>query len=87
MACHLREKYNYTPSDFDLSFNFNQVPVNIMQEDGVELQKRLQRLMPLSKRIHLDLLKSMEKGDDNHLFINANLQLTIDDNTIDVVFK
>ncbi len=44
-----------TPNNFDLHFDISKVPSNILMESASNLQDRLQKLMPLSKYIHLDL--------------------------------
>lgn len=50
---YMRTKYNYTPNDFDLYFDFTDVPSNINMNDAISLKRRLQQVMPLSKVIHL----------------------------------
>ena len=43
-----------TPNNYDIHFNESEIPVNIPRENGYDLEKRLQNLIPLSKFIHLD---------------------------------
>ena len=45
----------YTPNNYDLYFNPQEVPLNIVQENIPNLQNRLQKTMPLSKIIHVNL--------------------------------
>ena len=52
---YARSKYNYTPSDYDLIFDYTKIPSNIRMEDASNLSKRLQQYMPLSKVIHLNM--------------------------------
>lgn len=42
-----------TPNNYDIYFNKEDIPVNIHKEQDYILEKRLQKLMPLSKFIHL----------------------------------
>lgn len=64
----------YTPNNFDLSFDTNKIPSNIKMESAVNLQKRLQKLMPVSKIIHLDL-KTDELNKTNHFCITSKLEI------------
>ena len=64
----------YTPNNFDLKFNVNKIPSNIVMESASNLQYRLQKLMPLSKIIHLDLdIDELEHSD----YINITSKLMI----------
>lgn len=64
----------YTPNNFDLSFDTNKIPSNIEMEPAVNLQKRLQKLMPLSKYIHLTL-ETDELDKINHFMITTKLKI------------
>lgn len=64
----------YTPNNFDLSFDTNKIPSNIEMESAVNLQKRLQDLMPASKIIHLDLTTD-ELSKVNHFVITSKLKI------------
>lgn len=64
----------YTPNNFDLSFDVNKIPSNIEMESAVNLQKRLQKLMPLSKIIHLDL-QTDELNKTNHFAVTTKLKI------------
>ena len=58
---YARSKYNYTPSDYDLIFDYTKIPSNIRMEDASNLSKRLQQYMPLSKVIHLNMNTDLKK--------------------------
>lgn len=47
----------YTPNNYDIYFDYNSIPSNIKVESAHDLQKRLQRTMPLTKIIHVNLEK------------------------------
>lgn len=56
MPCkYMRSKYNYTPNDYDLEFDFTEIPSNINMDDAVSISRRLAAVTPLSKTIHLHL--------------------------------
>lgn len=65
----------YTPNNFDLSFDINKIPSNIEMESAVNLQKRLQKLMPISKIIHLDLTTDNPVNSINQINIVSMLQI------------
>ena len=49
----LRSEPYWTPNNYDLEFDSSKIPVNVQTEKGVNLEKRLQKLMPLGKIIHV----------------------------------
>lgn len=49
-----RDPY-WTPNNYDLYFDYNNIPVNIKVEKAFDLVRRLQRTMPLTKIIHLNM--------------------------------
>lgn len=80
---YARSKYNYTPSDYDLIFDYTKIPSNINMEDASNLTKRLQQYMPLSKTIHLNLNTNL-KECGHQISINTSLQLTMNTKKITV---
>ena len=80
---YMKTKHNWTPNDYDISFPTEQIPSNIKVENTTNLQQRLQRKMPLTKTIHLDL------KEDNRSYINqietyTTLNLTINNTRTEV---
>lgn len=69
----LNEPY-MTPNNYDIDFNPNNIPSNIQPETAVNLQKRLQKLMPLTKYIHL-MLNSEQTSYTNHLNITTKMRI------------
>lgn len=63
-----------TPNNYDLHFNTEDIPKNIPQENGYDLEKRLSKLIPLSKFIHLDF-DSGKLNSDNHVIIHSKLRI------------
>lgn len=64
----------YTPNNYDLQFDHNNIPSNIEVESAANLQKRLQRLMPLSKIIHLDM-GTQQSSQTNFLKVNTRFKV------------
>ncbi|WP_304094371.1 hypothetical protein, partial [Methanobrevibacter ruminantium] len=61
-------------NNYDLQFDHNNIPSNIEVESAANLQKRLQRLMPLSKIIHLDM-GTQQSSQTNFLKINTRFKV------------
>jgi hypothetical protein len=71
---HFHQEPYYTPNNYDLSFDPNSIPSNIPVELANTLQNRLQKLMPLSKIIHLDLGKN-QFDQENLVMIHTTLTM------------
>ena len=63
-----------TPNNFDLEFDYSGIPVNIDVESNIDLTKRMQRTLPLSKIVHLKL-DSKKSTQYNELNINTFTRL------------
>ena len=64
----------YTPNNFDMYFDASEVPSNIAVESAHRLEKRLNKLMPTSKKIHLNLgVKDLHKN--NSIYISSILRM------------
>lgn len=48
-----RHEPDWTPNNFDIYLNTSEIPANIEKENAADLVKRLRKLMPLTKRIHV----------------------------------
>lgn len=75
----------YTPNNYDLYFDYDNIPANIKPIDAANLEKRLQKLMPLSKIIHVNM-NSNELEKINHLNIHTSLSIyeKINDSKVDI---
>ena len=72
-----------TPNNFDLYFDYNSVPANIVAESPYDLKKRLQGLMPLGKIIHLNMeVDSLNNKSNMKLSTNMNLKFMDNDKLI-----
>lgn len=72
MTCKYMKSENWTPSDYDISFDIGEVPANIESVSSMDLKKTLDMVTPLSRRIHLNLLNSEERME-NHVSITSRL--------------
>ena len=64
----------YTPNNYDLFFDYNNIPVNIPVEKAHDLRNRLQKLMPVTKIIHLNMGSETLK-EDNNLHMHTCLKI------------
>lgn len=69
----LHEPY-MTPNNYDLYFNYNEIPSNIIIESPNELRKRLQRTLPLTKILHLNM-ETEQNPQKNTINIGTSLRL------------
>lgn len=77
----LRSEPYDNPNNYDIEFDVTQIPVNIPVENGRNLEKRLQKLMPLGKIIHVSQDNSTRPGG-NGLKIGTYLNIRKDGNLI-----
>lgn len=69
----LHEPY-MTPNNYDIYFDYAGIPSNIPIENADKLTKRLQKLMPLSKKIHLNLdPESLARKNSIHLLTKLKI--------------
>lgn len=64
----------YTPNNYDVFFDYNSIPVNIPIEKPHDFRNRLQKLMPLTKIIHLNMDSDTFK-EDNNIHLHTKLKL------------
>ena len=68
-----------TPNNFDIYFNPLEIPSNIPRESGYNLERRLQKLMPLTKIIHVNV-DSTTVPADNH--VGVFTEMTVNDKKV-----
>lgn len=83
---YARSKYNYTPSDYDLIFDYTSIPANIRMGDASNLSKRLQQCMPLSK-INPFKFRNRFKKMFSSSYNAYKYAINSDDKLIEVVIK
>ncbi|MBO6275395.1 MAG: hypothetical protein J6M91_07670 [Methanobrevibacter sp.] len=71
-----------TPNNYDISFNKEDIPSNILVENGYDLEKRLQKLIPLSKFIHLDFDSNALESNNR---VNIHSSLKINNQRVDFI--
>ena len=69
----LHEPY-MTPNNYDIYFNQALIPVNVIKEAPQDLLKRLQRTMPLTKILHLNL-ETEQNPQSNQINLHTKLKL------------
>jgi hypothetical protein len=82
----MKTKYNYTPNDYELSFDHTLIPSNIDVHNVGELTVQLQSRTPLGKVIHVIL---DEKNTDvaNTLELYNEVSLSFDNKTKQLVIR
>lgn len=83
---YMRTKHNWTPSDYDITFNPNDIPSNINYIDADNLTKHLQSKIPLTRKVHLQLTPNTLENK-NTLLVKTGLILHQDNKNIEVEFK
>ncbi|MBQ6220014.1 MAG: hypothetical protein IJH63_00415 [Methanobrevibacter sp.] len=76
---YLHHEPYYTPNNYDLFFDYNNIPVNIPIEKANDLRNRLQKLMPLTKIIHLNMNSETLK-EDNNIHLHSSMKINNPDN-------
>lgn len=67
---------NWTPNNYDIYINQNEIPSNIKKENTPNISKKLKKLIPLSKRLHVHVSDSSEKmSKRNNFHISTELKL------------
>lgn len=73
---YFRDEPYLTPNNYDIYFSQEQIPSNIQKENVPNLYSRLQKLMPLSKIIHINLNTTPETiTESNQITINTSLKV------------
>ena len=87
MACKkMRSKYNWTPCDYELSFDHTLIPSNINVHNVGELTVQLQSRSPLGKVIHV-ILDEKNTNVANTIELYSELSLTFENKTKEVKIK
>jgi hypothetical protein len=73
MPCHLREKTEYTPNDYNITFPTEKIPRNIKLTNIKNLELELQKAMPLTKKIHIKLEEKETTTPTNNYKITTDL--------------
>ena len=77
----LRSEPYDNPNNYDIEFDTTQIPANIPVENGRNLEKRLQKLMPLGKIIHVQYNESISPGG-NGIRLCSYLQIKTTENLL-----
>lgn len=82
---YARGKYNMTPNDYDIYFDYTNIPSNINLESASNLYLQLQELMPLTQVIHLHF-GTHKKEPVNNIQITTSMTLRTKKENIPVEF-
>lgn len=52
---YMKAEPNYTPNNFDINFNYTEIPSNINIHNVADLDNALTNNIPLTKKIHLQM--------------------------------
>ena len=63
-----------TPNNYDLYFNYAEIPLNIIKESPSDLQRRLQKTLPLTKILHLNL-ETENTPHSNNLNLHSHVKM------------
>lgn len=73
---YFRHEPYMTPNNYDIYFNQDEIPANIKRENVPNLTNRLQNLMPLTKKIHINLNSNPETLTESNSFkISSKLKI------------
>ncbi len=73
---YFRHEPYMTPNNYDIYLNPSEIPVNIQKENVDDLQRRLQKLMPLSKFIHINFSTDSETMSESNGFdVSTHLKI------------
>lgn len=87
MPCKkMRTKYNWSPNDYEMSFDTKLIPSNIDIHNTGELSLQLQSRTPLGKVIHL-VLDEENTDVANTVELFSELSLTFENKTKEVKIK
>lgn len=70
-----RSEPDWTPNNYDITFDPSTIPSNIQTETADNLQRRLEKLLPLSKRIHINLFTG-DFTENNDIKIVGSLKIS-----------
>ena len=71
-----RNDPDWTPNNHDIYLDPTEIPKNIVKENYTNLTRRLQKLMPLDKTIHLNLVNgSTSREEQNNISISTSLRI------------
>ena len=73
---YMCSRMNWTPNDWEVWFQHNKIPSNIIVEDVPNLSERLDKLTPLSKKVHIMLNTSNEEYT-NTISLVSDLSITV----------
>jgi len=80
---HFHQDPYWTPNNFDLYFDYDSIPQNIEVENSHDLIRTLQKHLPLSKILHLNMDdRSVDYAENFNLYTKSRLIIEKEDNGV-----
>lgn len=73
-----------TPNNFDIFMSPEEIPANIPRENASNLKKKLQKLMPLGKIIHLNYDTDPESLTESNS-VNIGTKMLLNNEEVDLL--
>ena len=71
-----RDTEDWNPNNFDIEIYPDEIPANISLVNSSQLQYILQKLMPLSKKVHFKYITpTQELSACNNMFLSTKLRI------------
>ena len=81
---YFRHEPYMTPNNYDIYMSPEEIPANIPRENAYNLKKKLQRLMPLGKIIHLNYDTDPESLTESNS-INIGTKMLLNNEEVDLL--
>lgn len=87
MPCkYMRSDEDWNPSNYEITFDIDEIPSNLKLENVIELEKRLKSKSPLTKKLHL-ILNSKNVDLVNNIKIHSSAFIELNNKTVELKFK
>lgn len=81
---YFRHEPYMTPNNFDIFMSPEEIPANIPRENASNLKKKLQKLMPLGKIIHLNYDTDPESLTESNS-VNIGTKMLLNNEEVDLL--
>lgn len=81
---YFRHEPYMTPNNYDIYLSPEEIPANIKKENAYNLKKKLQRLMPLGKIIHLNYDTNPETLTESNQ-VNISTRMLLNGKEVDLL--
>ena len=81
---YFRHEPYMTPNNYDIFMSPEEIPANISRENASNLKKKLQKLMPLGKIIHLNYDTDPESLTESNS-VNIGTKMLLNNEEVDLL--